>query len=248
MTIKEYTTENFLSKYVSALIYHHDYYPDHKMDKYLPDGTINIIFELSGKSKFIFDNKTGKPVQECKDYWFSGVLKDYITISSEHEEMIVLVFKPGSGFPLIHQSVAPFTNKVVPADQVFGENIRLLLQALKKPTYPEEKFSAIEKWLVEQIIDDDFYTEIIRAAIASIQQSPSQIKISDLKAKSGYSEKQFIQIFKKYVGITPKQIHRIVRFNEILSAVEKEKKISWTQIASECGYFDQAHFIRDFKS
>ncbi|MCB9334716.1 MAG: helix-turn-helix transcriptional regulator [Flavobacteriales bacterium] len=218
------------------------------MEKYLPDGTFNIIFELTGKSKYIFDNNSKKKIQKCSDVWFSGVLKDYITISAECEEMMVLVFKPGAGFPLIHKSIDEYTNKVVPAQEVFGESILTLLSKLKEPTTPEEKFTEIENWIISQLKEDDFYTNIIQYAINAITESSSYINISALSKKLGYSQKQFIQLFKKYVGLTPKQFHRITRFNEILQSVENKKEVMWTTEATNCGYFDQAHFIKDFQS
>ncbi|MDX1543407.1 MAG: AraC family transcriptional regulator [Christiangramia sp.] len=237
-----------MSKYMVAMLYNKDYCPGHKMDKYLPDATTNIIFELTGTPKFIYDNHTKREKQKFTDVWFSGVLKDYITISSASEEMMVLVFKPGAGFPLTHDSAADYCNKVLPASQVFGKSIMELHAKLVKPTSPEEKFLEIEKWLLHQIKQEDFYTEIIQYAINAIENSPSRINIAELAKKTGYSQKQFIQLFKKYVGITPKQFHRIKRFNEILTAVENKEKISWTIVAADCGYFDQAHFIRDFQS
>ncbi|WP_298901755.1 helix-turn-helix transcriptional regulator [uncultured Psychroserpens sp.] len=243
-----HTISPSLSKYVAAMIYNKDYYPECEMDKYLPDGTINIIFELTGTDKFIFDNNTKKKKQGYSDVWFSGVLKDYITISAASEEMIVVVFKPGSGFPLIHKSVNLYTNKVVQANEIFGTSILELHTQLKAPTSPQEKFNAIEKWLLPQFKEDDFYTNIIHFAIDTIQNSSSKISIANLAKKTGFSQKQFIQLFKKYVGITPKQFHRIIRFNEILAALENKEKISWTAISADCGYFDQAHFIKDFQS
>ncbi|GAA0872438.1 helix-turn-helix transcriptional regulator [Gangjinia marincola] len=248
MIFSQYRTPLRLEKYVADLLYHKDYFPEHKKDKYLPDGTINIIFELTDNPKFIYDNMSGKMIQECNDVWFSGVLKDYITISSHHEEMMILVFKPGAGFPLIHKDISTFTNQVVSAEEIFGESILNLLKELKQPTTPEEKFKAIEKWLDNQLKEDDFYLEVIRYAIEAIENSPTQINLSELSEKLGYSQKQFIKLFKKYVGLTPKQFHRIVRFNEILAAVENKETISWTIVAADCGYFDQAHFIKDFQS
>ncbi|WP_299110687.1 AraC family transcriptional regulator [uncultured Winogradskyella sp.] len=248
MIFNQYKIPLRLEKHIANLIYHKDYFPEHKKDKYLPDGTINIVFELTNNPKFIYDNETGKIAQKCTDVWFSGVLKDYITISSHHEEMIVLVFKPGAGFPLIHSSVSKYTNQVVPAEQIFGKHILLLLKELKLPTSVQEKFLAIEQWLNEQLKADDFYLEVIRYAINNIESSPTHINLNELSKKMGYSQKQFIQLFKKYVGLTPKQFHRIIRFNEILSVVENKERISWTTIANDCGYFDQAHFIKDFQS
>ncbi|MBO0321544.1 AraC family transcriptional regulator [Muricauda sp. CAU 1633] len=209
---------------------------------------MNIVFELTGSPKYIFDNATKEVKQECSDVWFSGVLKDYITISSHSEEMMVVVFKPGAGYPLLHTPAFLFTDKVVPAQEVFGEAVLKLHKKLKLLDGPEQKFDEIEKWLKNRLKKDDLYTDIIQFALEQIENSPTEMSIGEITAKTGYSPKQFIQIFKKYVGITPKQFHRIKRFNEILTAVENDEKISWTIIAADCGYYDQAHFIKDFQS
>ncbi len=230
------------------VVYVKDHYPEHEMEKYLPDGTVNIIFELSGNPKYIYDNDTKLPKKAYSDVWFSGVLKDYITISAHSEEMLVVVFKPGAGYLLTHQSADSYTDKVVPASKVFGASITKLHANLKLLKTPEEKFEAIEQWISGQFKEDDFYTDMIQYAVETIQNTSSRISIAELAEKSGYSQKQFIALFKKYVGITPKQFHRITRFNQILATVENEKRISWTAIANDCGYFDQAHFIKDFKS
>lgn len=248
MVYKTHTPSGFLSKYLKEIVYIKDYYPEHFMDKYLPDGTINIVFELSNTSKYIYDNFSNEEKQKCSQVWFSGVLKEYITISSHAEEMIVVVFHPGACYPLTHNNANLFTDKVVSAVDVFGMTIIDLYTNLKTSNLLDDKFYKIENWLSNQLIDDDFYTNIIRTAIDYICSTSSKVSISNLALESGFSQKQFIQLFRKYVGITPKQLHRIMRFNDILSNIKKNEKVSWTAIALDCGYFDQAHFIKDFKS
>ena len=60
------------------------------------------------------------------------------------------------------------------------------------------------------------------------------------------TQKQLIEHFKKYVGLTPKYYHRILRFNEILKKINEMEKISWTEVAFSCDYSDQSHFIKEF--
>ncbi len=63
----------------------------------------------------------------------------------------------------------------------------------------------------------------------------------------GYSQKHFIHLFRQQVGVSPKQYLKIMRFQKAICAIEKNKFIPWSQIAVESGYYDQAHFIQDFK-
>ena len=56
-----------------------------------------------------------------------------------------------------------------------------------------------------------------------------------------------IKIFKEHVGVTPKVFLKIIRFQKALQEIETHKTVNWTSIAFESGYYDQAHFINDFK-
>ena len=60
------------------------------------------------------------------------------------------------------------------------------------------------------------------------------------------TQKQLIIHLQKYVGLTPKYYHRILRFNEILKKVAANEKISWADVVYSCDYSDQSHFIKEF--
>ena len=59
--------------------------------------------------------------------------------------------------------------------------------------------------------------------------------------------KQFKRIFADYVGANPKDYLRVIRFQKALHTLQIQPNISFTQLSYECGYYDQAHFIKEFK-
>jgi len=63
----------------------------------------------------------------------------------------------------------------------------------------------------------------------------------------GLSPKRFIERFKMSVGMAPKHYCRLLRFQRALSRAERGLRVEWTRIALDCGYFDQSHFIHDFR-
>ncbi|MGC4054112.1 MAG: helix-turn-helix domain-containing protein [Paludibaculum sp.] len=73
-------------------------------------------------------------------------------------------------------------------------------------------------------------------------------RIGALAAQTGLSPKRFIERFKAAVGLSPKHYCRILRFQGALALAEQGRRVEWTRIALDCGYFDQAHFIHDFRS
>jgi AraC-like DNA-binding protein len=70
-------------------------------------------------------------------------------------------------------------------------------------------------------------------------------KVAD---RTGLCRRQFIETFRREVGLTPKLFCRVRRFQDVLAYVEGQRRVAWAVVAQACGYFDQAHFIRDFRS
>lgn len=140
-----------------------------------------------------------------------------------------------------------FNNKVVDAINVFGKEFDVFRNQLILYDSVDAIVECAEKWLLSQLQEDTFEGEIIQHFVEQIRATSSTVNLKTIALKSGYSQKQFIHLFKKYVGITPKQFHRIVRFNEILTAIHQKNKINWLVVATDCGYYDQAHFIKDFQ-
>ena len=64
----------------------------------------------------------------------------------------------------------------------------------------------------------------------------------------GLSAKRFIERFKIEVGLTPKRYCRVRRFQQALMLSNRGRNVDWTRVSMDCGYFDQAHFIHDFRS
>jgi AraC-like DNA-binding protein len=64
----------------------------------------------------------------------------------------------------------------------------------------------------------------------------------------GLSQGRFIDRFRDEVGLTPKLFCRVRRFQEVVRRVHRAREVDWTDVALSCGYFDQAHFINDFRA
>jgi AraC-like DNA-binding protein len=83
--------------------------------------------------------------------------------------------------------------------------------------------------------------------INQIIQVNGLTSISDLAAQSCLSTRQFERTFKEFSGFSPKLFSRIARFHNTMDAYGSKNK-TLTEIAYECGYYDQSHFIHDFKA
>jgi AraC-like DNA-binding protein len=110
----------------------------------------------------------------------------------------------------------------------------------------KQRISHLENFLVKRLIHNNEF-ERIEHAIKMIENSKGKIKAQDMAHEVCLGIKQFERTFSKHVGINPKKFASIVRFQNVIQTNGKDKK-SMSQIAFDNGYYDQSHFIHDFKS
>lgn len=237
-----------LSKYIDTIFYLNEYCPEHSVERLVPDGYISIVIELDGQERYIYDNNTLEVIQTCTHSWLSGMHDKYISFSSlNNTELLAFRLFPGGLFPFLGKSVYTYKNKVVDARDVFGDEIDWLRNRILAANQPEMKLKVVSDWLTNLLSKGSKPTPIIQISCQQILEKPTIKHIKNVVDESGYSEKQFIHLFKKEIGLTPKIFQRIIKFTEILPKIKDQAKIKWPEISEECGYYDQPHFIRDFK-
>jgi AraC-like DNA-binding protein len=71
--------------------------------------------------------------------------------------------------------------------------------------------------------------------------------VGGLASALGWSRKHLIAQFRREIGLPPKTLARIIRFGRVTKMLERSDAKSWIDVAQHCGYYDQAHLIRDFR-
>ncbi|MBK9098913.1 MAG: helix-turn-helix transcriptional regulator [bacterium] len=238
-----------LNLFIENFIYYRDFNPIHSLDRFLPDGNINIVFDLTDYPKYIYDNDTLKEIQACRNVWFSGIRNNYITIpSGKDSEMFIVNLKKGRAFPFVQMPLNELTDSVVDAELVLTNEILNLRENILAANDISQKFAIVEKHLMKLYKSKLDVIPVIDFAVNRILNSPDQKTIKNICDNIGYSQKHFIKIFKEKVGLTPKSFLKVIRFQKAVLEIESRKNINWQDIAFESGYYDQAHFIHDFKN
>lgn len=221
----------------------------HNIDRFLPDGNIEVVIDLTDYPKFIYDNDSLTQIQECNDVWISGIRTKCIYIPSRrNSEMFVIYFRKGMTYPFVQILLSEITDRVIPGEIILSRSIRILRDALLFINSIEQKFLFAERHLFKVYGKVLTPNPFIAFAVSQILKSPQRLTIEEISNKVGYSQKHLIYIFKQHVGVTPKSFLRIIRFQRAILEIEKLGTINWAQLALECGYYDQAHFIADFKN
>ena len=242
-----------LNVWIKSIFYYEGLTPGHRLDRFLPNGDTEIIFSLSAAPQFIYDNDTLAPLQTCRLAWVSGVRTRPITIpSGQGSRMVVVAARKGRAFPFFPLPLSELTDAVAPAELVFGRSALELRDRLLEASSITQILALVESYLLRlagDSLNPDQAARCIEFALSGMIRSPSATRLKRLSDQIGYSQKHFINLFKRRVGVSPKQYLRIIRFQAILERIENDAgpEPLWSRLAVENGYYDQAHLIHDFK-
>ena len=238
-----------LNQFIDQFIYYDGYNPSHSIDRFLPDGNTEIIIDFDDRPQHIYDNQTLKEIQACRHVWASGVRTEYISIpSGKHAAMFIISFKKGMAYPFFPLPMNEMADRVVDADLLWGNDFAYLRERLWETSEIDLKFETAERFLLKHFQARFVLNSAVEYALTEIIRRPDQINLARLNQDIGYSQKHFIGMFKRQVGITPKAYLKIIRFQKAIGEIEQRQEVKWANISQDCGFYDQAHFINDFKS
>jgi AraC-like DNA-binding protein len=252
MILKLHTPAYPLSRYIEQFVYYEGIEVAHSLDRFLPDGNTELIIDLTENPQSIHDNETLKEIQVCRHAWVSGVRTQPITIpAGSGSRMLIVAFKKGSAHPFYPFPMTEITDWVVGADLIFGNRFQRLREQILHAASVEFMFSLVEQFLIRrggEALQADVTARCVDYAVSTIVNQPDAVGIGDFSSVIGYSQKHFIDLFKRHVGVPPKQYLKIMRFQKAILEIERGRFVDWGQIARASGFYDQAHFIHDFKS
>lgn len=250
MILETHSISPDLQAFVEAIFHYRGFQPDHSIERVVPTGHVFLIFELDGIPRNTYSNDTLVPQETYREAWISGMHKRYLSISAHQDsEMFVIQFKATGAFPFLHFPIHQINEKVVQAAQILGQEVIDLRQQLMQHEAVADKFQAAENWLLHRFDLEKAPPAELLDIVQQLAKAPALTahELTQLVQTYPFTQKHLIAQFKKYLGLTPKNYQRILRFNEILAKIYQKKRLSWTQISYDCGYTDQSHFIKEFK-
>jgi AraC-like DNA-binding protein len=246
-----------LDRHVELLTFYAGFAPDHHREKLIPDGAIQIIVDLTDRPKRLYAGETAPGGTDFRRAWISGMHRRPIVIEAQHQaSMLIIRFRPGGALAFVRHDAAALTDAVHPLDDVIGTT-SLRDRILAAPTIAE-KFAATEGWLLERA-RGDLALNPSAAYLAARLLRPGQ-RVRDLAEETGISARHAQNLFRRWIGVTPKQFARITRFKHLLlrlagGATEAPAldgsalpPPNWAALAADSGYTDQSHLTHEFRA
>jgi AraC-like DNA-binding protein len=201
----------------------------HSQEALLPP-CVNLVIE-PGRSR-IYGVVSSKTVQRLEG----------------HGQVFGVKFRPGGFYPFLRGPVSALTDRSIEIAQIFGADAAALEADILAQSVATAMIAVMEQFLRAHLPAWNGRISTINTIVERIIDDRSIRKVDDLLVHTAYSKRSLQRLFSEYVGVSPKWVIRRYRLYEAAERTAAGGRLDWSQLALELGYYDQAHFIRDFKS
>lgn len=214
-----------------------------RVEKIIPDGYPEMIFHYRNPYQANI-NGSWKLQSPCL---LAGQIRNHFLLKNTGQiGMFAIKFQPWALRKLFGINMSDLTDQVVPVDEVlphkFDEIKRIAICALPFET----KVQAMERYLLALPSANKSKITKGEQAVRLMIEKKGCISIQDIQDQINISERSLERYFKNHIGLTPKFYSRVIRFSSIFALVQ-ENPINWADVTYLAGFYDQAHFIKNFK-
>ena len=215
--------------------------PDPRRDRVLPDGCVDVIFA--------FDDAQGTRLAEAMAV---GPMTKPIIPERESRLYIGARFKPGRAFIAFGIPATELLDERVAYDAVTLDALPDIDAIAAAPT-DMERLRRVVDAVRRRLARAGAVPTSVRVAVRRIISMSGNLRVALLATEIGITRQQLARQFAMHVGVSPKMLARVVRTQAALARADAARAaypraLDWSAIAYDLGYYDQPHFIDDFKS
>jgi AraC-like DNA-binding protein len=242
MSFEEYIPSPQLRPFVNCFWHYQSAGLKEVAERIIPDGCVEVIFHLKAPVKRY---TTRKVAINPRMNIVGQMTAPYFVSPTGLLEMLGIRFYPHTAHHFFDIPLDEIKDEVLETSAIWGNTVEQLQDALHLAPNISEAINSLESFLVKKITIDR--TDRLLAFVWNeIISKRGNLSVKELCEKTGYSRRSLEMKFQKRIGLSPKVLCRIIRFQQIFRYWSKEDS-SLTALAYQVGYADQSHFIRDFK-
>ena len=211
----------------------------------VPDGTMKLIFHYGDTYKH--HSPSGEIVLLPKCFLIGQLTKPYVIEPAGVTGSFVVQFKPNGFLPFTSIPIKEMENTAVPLDVLFGEEGKILGEQILNANATPDRIQIIETFLIKQLANKKTIDTIVKSTVETIFNANGQFSVNDFTMSNNIDRRQLARKFSLAIGLSPKQLAKTIRIQNTLKVLLNENISSLTDLAYENEYYDQAHFIKEFK-
>jgi len=171
----------------------------------------------------------------------------FIRVLEGRGQVFGVKFRAGGFFPFYGAPVSELRNRSLDPRRIFGDDAVGFESDVLGAANIDAMVAAAERLLLAHMPAVDANVARAGDLVAGIAEDHNLTSVDAMVQHCGLTKRALQRLFNQYVGVSPKWVINRYRLHEAIAQVQAGASISWTDLALALGYFDQAHFIRDFR-
>jgi hypothetical protein len=212
----------------------------------VPDGCIEMAFILGDDIKrFTSDHDF---ILQPRAMVLGQTLEPFYIQPTGYVNTFAVRFYPFGFANFVSSPISNLANKETALEKLFGEaDSNRLEREMIAAVDTHERIEIVEKFLLGKLSQPSTIDQIVKTTIDTLLATKGSTPINSIVQDDLSKRRQLERKFLKQIGISPKQLGKVIRLQAALNLLLHQKKQTLTEIAYESEYYDQAHFIKDFK-
>jgi len=211
-----------------------------------PNGAMALVIHLKKPTvSYFVDDKA----QSVRVPLLAGPYSRSFDIDpSQSTAVIGILFRPGAVRKFFPIAAHELHNTDIALSELYPGEADRLLNDVCSAMGEQAQILAVERYLNRRLKNAAPIHPEVSWAVEQLSGEGALRGVRKIQLDTGLSHTRFIELFREHVGLTPKLFGRVRRFRALLDRIEKGMPVNWAELAVDCGYFDQAHLIHDFRA
>jgi AraC-like DNA-binding protein len=217
--------------------------PVHSHERIVPSGTLELVVNLNEDALRIYDPRTGVWRQHTGTVVSGAYRRFFVIDTRDHASIAGVHFRPGGAWAVLGMPPGELADRHVDLEMLWGRSALELRERLCTAATTADRFAALEDALLSHLPAPRPGHPAVAFALGQLARPGASV--GEVAADVQLSRRRFIQVFTTEVGMTPKRLSRVLRFQRLSALARRTPAADWGRLAVTCGYFDQSHLIHD---
>ncbi len=210
--------------------------------KIVPDGFPEIIFHFGDSYQI---DLSGKWRNQTKNL-LAGQITRYFHLKNKGiSDIFGIKFRPAAIRRIFDVNMAAIVDQVIPIEKINCEALQKFASVIRQASNHTERIKVCEEF-ISTLLSREKPKNVPELILDAIISGNGMVTITALCKEFNIHERTLERLFKKFIGVPPKFYCRIVRFSYIFQVINNNT-LTWSEIGLESGFYDQPHFIKNFK-
>lgn len=222
--------------------------PGHRRIGVPPMPSAHLYINL-GEPALLWDSDPSVPSAVLADGWFMGLwTRRFLLEYPSRVHLVGVHFKPWGLSPFAGVPANELRDRWVPVNAVWQQSVDRIRNQVGEAASATETLRILERELRSHLVEAPVRgLDLVQYTGGWLEASHGAVPVGALSDAAGVSSNHLAAQFRAHVGVTPKRVARIYRFARLIASVDTLRPVDWSELALTAGYFDQAHFSKEFK-